>query len=132
MNKRDELAHKFVHDCPKYSGYPEHIITFKAGWDARDEEISQLREALEESRKLASRCAAAAGKAKKEIAWLRERLKTAEEHFIFIMKRGQGNGGVVFTTTQTLRDIAKAALKQLRNEKSEPTPSVNDDEGRSK
>lgn len=27
----EKAAHEFVNECPKYSGYPEHMITFKAG-----------------------------------------------------------------------------------------------------
>lgn len=31
---RDEMAHEFVNECPKYSGYPEHMKTYLAGFDA--------------------------------------------------------------------------------------------------
>ncbi len=38
----DEMAHEFVNECPKYSGYPAHMETFKAGHASRQPEIATL------------------------------------------------------------------------------------------
>lgn len=55
--KIETAADKFVFECPKYSGYPEHVKTFKAGVAWRDanpnEKVQALVEALE---KLAAHC----------------------------------------------------------------------------
>lgn len=49
MSKRDEMAHEFVNECPKYSGYPAHEETYKAAWDAaiqNDERVLALGNAV--------------------------------------------------------------------------------------
>ncbi len=33
QKRRDELGNEFVFECSKYSGYPEHIKTYEAGYD---------------------------------------------------------------------------------------------------
>jgi hypothetical protein len=43
----DEMAHKFVHDCPKYSGYPEHIKTYLAGFSACEDLLLPALDALD-------------------------------------------------------------------------------------
>jgi hypothetical protein len=44
MTKRDELAVKYANE---QDGWFSPSLAFAAGWDARDEEIARLREALE-------------------------------------------------------------------------------------
>jgi hypothetical protein len=45
----EQLADKWVFECPKYSGYPAHVKTFIAGYNSRNEEFEKLKSELSET-----------------------------------------------------------------------------------
>lgn len=103
--RRDKLGHEFVQECPKYSGYPEHVVTFSAGFDAG------LAEGAKEAERLKAE---------------NKRYKAAHEHLSNVGKRSIGD--IILdrdfwkAESETLIEEIKAAAEMLEEQQGKPFP----------